>query len=273
MRGRLLAAVLSCAAQAVVWAVAPAHAQMPDPSPVPLSEPNLTPSPPLVTAAPQVQPELSLPARLRHCPLRPGPLLRRPAPDGEPPLTAAPVAPADPVVALIRAKLSDADISKDAERRRSRRACRLLWGENRGTAVAHRDGLLGQGTSRRCSRSRRPTIGGSTPPPSICRRRVSCRPSADAQALAEIKLDLAILKYARFARGGRLHPVEDQRAVRSSAAAARSEPGPQSTSRRPMRRMPIFSRSIPSTSSSRACARRCSRRAGRRRGGRQADRR
>ena len=47
--------------------------------------------------------------------------------------------------------------------------------------------------------------------------------SAEAQALAEIKLDLAILKYARFARGGRLHPVEDQRAVRSSAAVARSE--------------------------------------------------
>ena len=30
--------------------------------------------------------------------------------------------------------------------------------------------------------------------------------SAEAQALAEIKLDLAVLKYARFARGGRLTP-------------------------------------------------------------------
>ena len=30
----------------------------------------------------------------------------------------------------------------------------------------------------------------------------------DEQAIAEIKLDLAILKYARFARGGRLNPRE-----------------------------------------------------------------
>ena len=30
--------------------------------------------------------------------------------------------------------------------------------------------------------------------------------SAEAQALAEIKLDLAILKYARYARGGRFTP-------------------------------------------------------------------
>jgi L,D-transpeptidase YcbB len=32
--------------------------------------------------------------------------------------------------------------------------------------------------------------------------------NAEAEALAEIKLDLAILKYARFARGGRLNPTE-----------------------------------------------------------------
>ena len=32
--------------------------------------------------------------------------------------------------------------------------------------------------------------------------------SAEAEAIAEVKLDLAILKYARFARGGRLNPFE-----------------------------------------------------------------
>src|SRR3989337_4565753 len=32
--------------------------------------------------------------------------------------------------------------------------------------------------------------------------------SADKQALGEIKLDLAILKYARYARGGRTVPVQ-----------------------------------------------------------------
>jgi L,D-transpeptidase YcbB len=32
--------------------------------------------------------------------------------------------------------------------------------------------------------------------------------SPEAEAVAEIKLDLAILKYARFARGGRLNPLD-----------------------------------------------------------------
>ncbi|MGO8840860.1 MAG: L,D-transpeptidase family protein [Methyloceanibacter sp.] len=56
--------------------------------------------------------------------------------------------------------------------------------------------------------------------------------SLEAQALAEIKLDLAILKYARFARGGRLNPskisdlfdqvppLRDPKTVMSEIAAA-----------------------------------------------------
>ena len=35
-----------------------------------------------------------------------------------------------------------------------------------------------------------------------------CRRALDEEATTEIKLDLAILKYARFARGGRLNPRE-----------------------------------------------------------------
>ena len=58
--------------------------------------------------------------------------------------------------------------------------------------------------------------------------------SADEEAIAEIKLDLAILKYARFARGGRLNPrelsavfdqaptLQDPKKVLMEIAAARS---------------------------------------------------
>ena len=45
----------------------------------------------------------------------------------------------------------------------------------------------------------------------------------EAQAEAEIALDLAILKYARYARGGRFTPIEGQRPVRSGAAVTRSQ--------------------------------------------------
>ena len=44
----------------------------------------------------------------------------------------------------------------------------------------------------------------------------------DEQAIAEIKLDLAILKYARFARGGRLNPRRAQRPIRPGPSFARS---------------------------------------------------
>ena len=57
-------------------------------------------------------------------------------------------------------------------------------------------------------------------------------PGADAlpvgpeeRAVAEIKLDLAILKYARFARGGTGEPANSQPSLRSSTAFTRSEDG------------------------------------------------
>ncbi len=49
----------------------------------------------------------------------------------------------------------------------------------------------------------------------------------EAQAIAEIKLDLALLKYARFARGGRAEPIEPQLSDRSAAKSARSEARPR----------------------------------------------
>ena len=55
-------------------------------------------------------------------------------------------------------------------------------------------------------------------------------PAADAlpktseeRAVAEIKLDLAILKYARFARGGRFNPPSSEPSLRSGTTFPRSE--------------------------------------------------
>src|SRR5262249_48966156 len=47
----------------------------------------------------------------------------------------------------------------------------------------------------------------------------------EAEALAEVKLDLAILKYARFARGGRLNPLHPDDKLYPGPAGARSERG------------------------------------------------
>jgi hypothetical protein len=82
--------------------------------------------------------------------------------------------------------------------------------------------------------------------------------SPEAQAVAEIKLDLAILKYAWFARGGRLNPREvselfDQMSTLRDPKTVLSE------IKRRIRPTPTFDPCIPNTSSSCACAKPCSR--------------
>ena len=48
---------------------------------------------------------------------------------------------------------------------------------------------------------------GLPPHPSSCLMPMRCRQAPRRRLLAELKLDLAILKYARFARGGRFDPL------------------------------------------------------------------
>ena len=120
---------------------------------------------------------------------------------------AAPDVPADPVVVLIRSKLADAEIRKDA----------------------HADDLAALETFY-ASRTTGPVwtsdMGFSTKAQSIVfeieeaedwgldPKQFSLPPygelpaNDEAQARAEIRLQLAVLKYARHARGGRLVPVE-----------------------------------------------------------------
>ena len=269
MRGATLAAVLSCAAQALaLGAVTTALAQVSDAPPLSqqLTPPSLEPSIKLPPPTPEVQQTPAAPLAAPSTPPEAPPAApdaAQPGSAGEPPLAqgTAPAPQADPVVAIIRAKLADPAIGKDANAD-DLAALAAFYGASGRTVMDHRDGLLGQGATGAVRDRDRPAIGGSTPRPSICRRRASCRRSVEAQALAEIKLDLAILKYARYARGGRFTPVDDQRAVRSDAAVARSEHGPRRDRGGGGARRLSSSRSIPSTSSSRSCARRCSRRSG-----------
>lgn len=211
MRGRLLAAVLSCAAQAVVWAVAPAYAQMPGQPSVPLPEPNLMPSAPLVTAAPEVQPEpQALPAPPEASPAaseaEAAPEATA-APDGEPPLAAVPVAPADPVVALIRAKLSDADVSKDQDADDLAALVAFYGARTAGPLWLTEMGFSAKG-QRALSEIAEADDWGLDASSFDLPPAGELPANAEAQALAEIKLDLAILKYARFARGGRFTPAK-----------------------------------------------------------------
>jgi L,D-transpeptidase YcbB len=121
--------------------------------------------------------------------------------------TAPPVSATDPVVALIRAKLSDPNVRRGANTD-DLAALQAFYGPRTGGPLW----MTGMGFSAR-GQSALFEIGKADDwgldatafelPPA------GALPAGpEAQALAEIKLDLAILKYARFARGGRFNPPE-----------------------------------------------------------------
>ena len=210
MRGRLLAAVLWCAAQALVWVTAPVHAQVPgQPPQVPLAEPTLKPSLPTPQPAPQVQPPPDMPlAAPEALPAAPEAAPEATPPSGDqPPLTAAPTEPADPVVAIIRAKLADPAIGKDENADDLAALAAFYAARTAGPLWMTEMGFSAKGQAGAVRNRTRPTIGGSTPPSFDLPPAGELPTSAEAQALAEIKLDLAILKYARYARGGRFTPA------------------------------------------------------------------
>jgi len=119
----------------------------------------------------------------------------------------APPVPVDPVVAIIRAKLGDAAVTKgfnsdDVGALRAFYATRTggpLWMTEMGLSAK------GQAVLFEIARADDWGLDASAfeLPPS------GALPTNDeAQAVGEIKLDLAMLKYARYARGGRFDPLE-----------------------------------------------------------------
>ena len=90
--------------------------------------------------------------------------------------------------------------------------------------------------------------------------RRKARRRAAALAAAEIKLGLAVLKYARHARGGRLDPAALSKPPRHEADTARAQGRARCRGRHRHAGRRTCARCIPGTSSSSACARPCSRR-------------
>jgi murein L,D-transpeptidase YcbB/YkuD len=213
MRKGCLIAVLLGAAQALALGAVPlAQAQVSDAPPLtpPLSPPSLTPSLPAPTPAPPVQPAppppLAAPEASPSAPLA-APDASEPEAADQPPLAqeTAPPVPADPVVALIRSKLADPNINKDAngddlaalQAFYATRSGGPLWTTEMGFSAKGQAAIFEIEKADAWGLDAKafdlPSAG-------------DLPGSSEAQALGEIKLDLAILKYARFARGGRLVP-------------------------------------------------------------------
>jgi len=123
------------------------------------------------------------------------------------PAPAADAVPADPVVAAIRAKLSDQAIVNNANTN-DVAALVAFYGARTGAPLWVTDmGFTARAQSALFEIEKAEDWGLSVSafnlPPAG-----ALPPSADEQAKAEIDLDLAVLKYARQARGGRYNPLE-----------------------------------------------------------------
>jgi murein L,D-transpeptidase YcbB/YkuD len=178
MRGGYLIAVLFCAGLALALAPGfPARAE--DQAATP-AEPSLAPASPQPLAAPANQP----------------------APAAEP---AQPQT--NPVLASIRAKLADPSVGKGANADDlaalaafyEARTGAPLWVTEMGFSARGQAALFEIGKADDWGLD---AAAFDLPPAG------ALPTTPDDQAIAEIKLDLAILKYARFARGGRFNPQE-----------------------------------------------------------------
>ena len=185
MRRGYLIAVLLCAAQACALAVGAARA-----------EDQGTVTPPAVAPTPQVTSEP---------PPAEGGVPSTAEPVSSSAEQAAPQAPADPVVAIIRAKLTDPAIRKGANPD-DLAALEAFYGAREGGPLWMTDmGFSARGQAAIFEIEKADDWGLAASAFEL--PEADALPaSREAEALAELKLDLAILKYARFARGGRFDP-------------------------------------------------------------------
>jgi murein L,D-transpeptidase YcbB/YkuD len=193
MHGRYFVAVLLCTAQALALAEAgSARAQDSGTQPpqLPLSAPALQPTPePLASA--------------QAAPLPPAA-----APADASPLAAAPeFGPVDPLVASIRVKLGDPAIRKDADAD-DLTALEAFYGTRTGGPLWMTEMGFSAKGQRTLFEIEKADDWGLAAEAFDLPLAAALPAGAEAQALAEIELDLAILKYARFARGGRLTPAK-----------------------------------------------------------------
>jgi murein L,D-transpeptidase YcbB/YkuD len=202
MRGRLMAAALIFTAQVLALAVGgsaraqDATEQAPaDSVSVPKTQP---PSP---AAAPALATPPSVPS------LPPAAESQAAAPADAPAPTADSVAPVDAVVAAIRLQLADPGLRKDANAD-DLAALEAFYGTRTGGPLWMTEmGLTAKGQSALFEIQAADDWGLSAAAFDLPQAG-AMPPNPEAQGLAELKLDLAILKYARHARGGRFNPPD-----------------------------------------------------------------
>lgn len=204
MHGRYLVAVLLCTAQALALAaVLPARAQDSGLSPPSLT-PTLQPPTPAPEPAPVAEPAPAEPVSPSPAPASPGPLA---APADQPPLASgtAPKSPTDPVMAIIHTKLADPAPRKGANAD-DLAALAVFYGGLSGPVWITDMGFTAKGQEAIFEIGKADDWG--LDQAAFDLPLADALPaSPEAEADAEIKLDLAILKYARFARGGRVNPL------------------------------------------------------------------
>ena len=171
-----------------------------------------------------------------------------------------PAAPADPVVAAIRAKLADPAVTKDAHPG-DLAALTEFYASRDGPALWITEMGFSAKGQQILFEIEKADAWGLDAASFTLPRSDALTVTPEAEAEAEIALDLAVLKYAAVRPRRTLHPLEGQHAC-STKCRPCAIPRPCSRkSRRPRRRTLTCARFTPSTSSSSACARRCSRRA------------
>src|SRR5581483_7851376 len=195
-RGVLIAVLLSAACY--LAAAGPARAE--DQGAATPSSPSLTPTLPPPTPAPT--PTVEEPTPVQPVPATPEPATPQAVPQEQPPLAST---PADPVVTLIRTKLSDPATGKGANPD-DLAALQAFYAERSGPPLLMTDmGVTARGLAAISEIGKADDWGLSAADFVLPNDGAPPRSKED-EAEAEIKLDLAVLKYARFARGGRFDP-------------------------------------------------------------------
>ena len=120
-------------------------------------------------------------------------------------MTVLPASTADPIIASIRAKLGDASLRKGADAA-DVAALEAFYAERSEPPVWITDMGFSAKAQAAINEIARADDWGLSASAFEVPAAGDLPDNADDQAVAEIKLQLAILKYARFARGGRADP-------------------------------------------------------------------
>ena len=196
LRPYLIAGLL-CVAQALALGAMPACAEDQGPSvtlpvvPEPAA-PSATPTPPDTSAVHAIEPS---------------PVVEPPTDETPAIEPVSPPSTPHPVVELIKTKLADADLRKDANEGDLAAIEAFYAARTEGPLWTTEMGFSAKGQAV-LSEIEKADDWGLDKTAFELPQAGALPTSPDAQALAEIKLDLAILKYARFARGGRFVPID-----------------------------------------------------------------